>query len=184
MGQTLTVTGTMNGSAIHASEILLDDNQTLTLRSESGQPMWSGGVQNSNGATQGSNNGEHTPEPQAQVDEWITIEGKLESFQRGSMVMKKSDGTLVNFQTGQPRFFEEQNITFQPGDQIIVTGFYENEQVMAGDITQVATGLRVMLRDPNGRPLWAGPGSGQGSNGNGNGNGKGNGGGHGNGNNA
>jgi hypothetical protein len=37
---------------------------------------------------------------------------------------------------------------------------------MAGDITQISTGMRVLLRDPNGRPLWAGPGSG---NGNGNG---------------
>jgi len=39
---------------------------------------------------------------------------------------------------------------------------------MAGEISQLSTGLRVMLRDPNGRPLWAGPGSGNGNSGSGN----------------
>jgi len=47
---------------------------------------------------------------------------------------------------------------------------------MAGDITQVSTGLRVMLRDPNGRPLWAGPGNSGGNGGGSGGNGGGNGG--------
>jgi hypothetical protein len=51
---------------------------------------------------------------------------------------------------------------------------------MAGDITQVSTGLKVLLRDPNGRPLWAGSsnngGGGNGGGGNGGG-GNGNGGG-------
>ena len=118
--------------------------------------------------------GERSPEPQAQVDEWVTIEGTLISFDGGNMTISTPEGELVAFQTGQPRFFADQGVTFNVGDEIVVVGFYENEQFMAGDITQVATGLRVMLRDPNGRPLWAGPG------GNGNSNGKGNGGGNGN----
>ena len=46
---------------------------------------------------------------------------------------------------------------FQVGDEIVVLGYYDGDQFMAGDITQASTGLRVMLRDPNGRPLWAGP---------------------------
>ena len=169
VGQTVTVDGTINDSMIHASQVELANGQILALRSESGQPLWSGGAQNGNGQngqSAGLADGSHTPEPKAQVDEWITIEGTLMSFQGGNMTMSTTNGSIINFQTGQPRFFSEQGVTFQVGDQISVVGFYEGEQFMAGDITQLSTGLRVMLRDPNGRPLWAGPG-----NGNGNGNG-------------
>ncbi|MFN2280876.1 MAG: hypothetical protein ACK2TZ_03365, partial [Anaerolineales bacterium] len=79
---------------------------------------------------------------------------------------RTTGGEIITFQTGQPRFFSSQGITFKVGDEIVVVGYYQDSQFMAGDITQKATGLRVLLRDPNGRPLWAGPG-----NGNGNGNG-------------
>lgn len=169
IGQTLTVKGTIDEGVIHAAQVILVDGQILQLRTEAGQPLWSGGAQNSQGKNAGTNNGEHSPEPQAQVDEWFTFEGTVESILRGNMTIRTSEGELINFNTGQPRFFANQNVTFQAGDEVIITGFYENDQFMAGDITQVATGLRVMLRDPNGRPLWSGPGNGKG-NGRGNGN--------------
>lgn len=164
VNQTATVIGSVNEDMIHASQVLLDNDQTLNLRSDTGQPLWSGGVSNGVGQNGSNRDGDRTPDPQAQVDEWITIEGTLMAFQGGNMTINTPEGEIIPFQTGQPRFFAEQNVSFQVGDEIIVVGFYEGEQFMAGDITQVATGARVMLRDPNGRPLWAGPG------GNGNGN--------------
>ena len=164
VGQSATVNGSINEGMLHASQVTLADGQTLHVRSETGQPLWSGGVTNGNGQNGGDGGGDRIPDPQAQVDEWITIKGTLMSFQGGNMTMDTPEGEIIAFQTGQPRFFAGQNVTFQVGDEIIVVGFYEDEQFMVGDITQVATGLRVMLRDPNGRPLWAGPG------GNGNGN--------------
>jgi hypothetical protein len=171
VGETVTVDGAINEGMIHASTVETADAQVLAVRSESGQPLWSGGTDNSQGQNDqstGSADGDHVPDPQAQVDEWVTIEGTLISFQGGNMTMSTADGSIVSFQTGQPRFFAEQGITFQVGDQISVLGFYEGEQFSAGEITQLSTGLRVMLRDPNGRPLWAGPGSnGNGSSGNG-----------------
>jgi hypothetical protein len=180
-GQQVFVDGSITDGIVHAETVTLADGQELAIRTETGQPMWSGGVSNSRGQNGQSADGDHIPDPQATVDEWITLTGTLVSFQGGSMTMSTSDGELISFQTGQPRFFAEQGVTFQVGDEISVVGFYEGEQFSAGDITQISTGLRVMLRDPNGRPLWAGPGN---SNGNGNGgSGQGNGGngGHGNG---
>ncbi|MFN2212936.1 MAG: hypothetical protein ACK2UM_03730 [Anaerolineales bacterium] len=164
VGQTATVAGSVNQGMIHASQVLLSDGQALNVRSETGQPLWSGGVTNGMGQNGSNGDGDRIPEPQAAVDEWITIEGTLMSFQGGNMTMNTPDGEIITFQTGQPRFFAGQNVSLQVGDEIVVVGFYEGEQFMAGDITQTATGLKVMLRDPNGRPLWAGPG------GNGNGN--------------
>lgn len=129
--------------------------------------MWSGGVDNAQGQGGGLADGSHTPDPQAQVDEWISVEGELIAFQNGSMTISTPDGELLSFKTGQPRFLVEQGVSFQVGDQVIVLGFYaDTGEFMAGEITQVMSGARAMLRDPNGRPLWAGPGNGRG-NGNG-----------------
>jgi hypothetical protein len=171
-GQTAFVEGTINDGMIHATQVALTDGQTLQVRAETGQPLWSGGVDNSRGQNGAQADGDHIPDPQAQVDEWVTLTGTLVSFQGGSMTMTTSTGELVAFQTGQPRFFAEQGVTFSVGDEIVVVGFYQDGQFSAGEITQVGTGSKVMLRDPNGRPLWAGPGN---SNGNGSGNGNGNG---------
>lgn len=170
-GMVVTVNGSINDEGmIHAATVQTQDGQTMTLRAESGQPMWSGGISNGQNGANGNNaqaDGDHIPDPKAQADEWVTYDGTLMSFQGGNMTMATEDGELIAFQTGQPRFFASQNVTFQVGDAIQIVGFYDdNGQFMVGDITQVSTGERVMLRDPNGRPLWAGPGNGQG-NGNG-----------------
>ena len=166
VGQTVTVDGSDNEGMIHATAVLTADGQVLQVRSETGMPLWSGGADNAQGQN-GNSEGDHGGEAQMQVDEWITIEGSLMSFQGGNMTMSTSEGEILSFKTGQPRFFAEQGITFQVGDEIIVVGFYEGAEFQAGDITQVSTGLRVMLRDPNGRPLWAGPGNGGGGGGGG-----------------
>lgn len=164
IGQTVTVDGSVNEGMIHATAVLTTNGQVLQVRSDNGQPLWSGGIDNGQGQ-----NGEANGETQIQVDEWITIEGTLMSFQGGNMTMATVEGDILSFKTGQPRFFADQGLTFSVSDEIIVVGFYQGEEFQAGDITQVSTGLRVMLRDPNGRPLWAGPGNGGGGGG---GNGK------------
>lgn len=165
-GMPVIVDGTINEGMIHAHQVMLVDGQVLQVRNEDGQPLWSGGIDNGQGAN-GNNEDGHSADLN-QIDEWVTIEGTLISFQGGNMAMSTIDGEIISFQSGQPRFFASQDVSFQVGDEIIVVGYYVEEQLMAGDITQVETGLRVMLRDPNGRPLWAGPGG----NGNGNGGGK------------
>ncbi len=159
-GQSVTVDGSINEGMIHATAVLTADGQVLQVRSETGQPLWSGGASNEQGQ-----NGNGSGEPQVQIDEWVRLEGTLVSFQGGNMTMSTADGEIIAFQTGQPRFFAEQGVTFQVGDEIAVVGFYQNDQFTAGDITQVSTGQLVMLRDPNGRPLWAGPGNGNGNGG-------------------
>ena len=173
LGLQVAIIGTENEGMYHASTVMLADGQVLQLRTDLGQPLWSGGVDNGQGQSAGHADGEHVPDPQAQVqaDEWGTITGTLMAFQGGNMTISTSDGALISFQTGQPRFFADQGVTFQVGDEVVVIGYYENGQFMAGDITQTSTGLRVFLRDPNGRPLWAGPGSGNGKGGGGGGKG-------------
>ncbi len=164
-GMLVAVEGTSNEGMIHAAQVHFADGQVLQVRNEYGQPMWSGGVSNDRGQNGEQGDGDHIPEPKAQPDEWVTITGTLMSFQGGSMTLATPEGTLLSFQSGQPRFMANQGVTFQVGEELSILGFYENDQFMAGEITQTATGTRVMLRDPNGRPLWAGPGNGNGNGG-------------------
>ena len=53
-------------------------------------------------------------------------------------------------------------IRIVPGDTVTVLGFDENGNFQAGQITNESTGEILLLRDPNGRPLWAGRGQGGG----------------------
>ncbi len=158
---TVTITGSVLEDMYHAVTVTAPDGQTLVLRTDAGQPMWSGGVSNGNG--QGSQDGEHTPNPQASVDEWVTLTGTLTAITNGQMTIKLANGQEVSFQTGQPRFFQSQGMSFNLGEQLEVVGFYTDGSFSAGDITQLSTGIRVFLRDPNGRPLSAGPGNGAGN---------------------
>ncbi|NJN98084.1 MAG: hypothetical protein HC875_30380 [Anaerolineales bacterium] len=79
---------------------------------------------------------------------------------------------------GPAGYAEQQGITFNPGDAVTVLGFDSpNGPFQAGEITNNTSGATLYLRDPNGRPLWAGQGNGQGNgqrNGQGQGSGQGN----------
>jgi len=170
IGAQVSVEGTENAGMIHAFNVTISEDQELQLRTEEGQPLWSGGVDNSRGQNRGGDtgqvDGERSPEPQVQIDEWVTINGTLMAFQGGNMTVSTAEGDLLSIQTGQPRFFAGQGVSFVVGDEVTLVGYYEGGQFIAGDITQTSTGARVMLRDPNGRPLWAGPGNGNGKGGN------------------
>jgi hypothetical protein len=172
-GMPVMIDGFFGEQGYHAAVVNTADDQHIQLRTAEGQPLWSGGVANENNGQNrnGAQDGEHSPEPQAQVDEWLTYEGVITAMTRGQITMQTLDGQIITFQMGQPRFYEAQGITLEIGDEIRVLGFYQGEQFSAGDVTNLATGQTLMLRDPNGRPLWAGPG-GNGGQGNGNANGQ------------
>jgi hypothetical protein len=190
-GDVVTIDGFAGDMGYHAAVVTTADGQEIVLRTEDGQPLWSGGAANGNGQNRGGGNGGNTnglqdgqnvPQPQAQVDEWVTVEGTITAINRSQVTMELTNGESLTFQMGQPRFAESQQITLQIGDEISVLGFYEGDQFSAGEVTVLATGETIMLRDPNGRPLWAGPGGsgsggqgGSGQNGGGSGNGRGNG---------
>ncbi len=117
------------------------------------------------GAGQGENLGTGLSDPQASVDEWVTVSGVVESIDTSGLTLETSDGTMV-IELGRPQFWEEQNVEIEAGDAVDVLGFYEEESFTAGEITLTATGEQIVLRDTSGRPLWAGgTGSSQGGRG-------------------
>jgi hypothetical protein len=188
-GDSVSIEGFVDEDLYHAGTVTLSSGQQIALRDQYGLPLWSGGAANGRGqgnangggnggngqgngagnGNSGAQDGQRNPQPQAQVDEWVTVEGVISEVAQNSITVQTTDGETLVVQLGRPGFVAEQGVTFQIGDEVIVVGFYEGTQFMAGEITQVETGMRVMLRDPNGRPLWAGPGGGNGKGNGGNG---------------
>ncbi len=158
VGDDVTVQGFFNGEQYHAATVTKANGETLQLRTEEGMPLWAG----NEGATQGVG-----AEPTVSPDAWVTLEGTVTAFQGATLEMLTSEGDVLALNLGQARFVEAQGITFAPGDTVTVLGFWQGETFRVGEVTKLETGERLMLLDPNGRPLWGGPGRGGAGGGNG-----------------
>lgn len=154
VGEVVSVDGFFNGQQYHAATVTRTDGTQMQLRSETGMPLWSGG------ASGGQAHGEagQSGEPQVAPQDWVTLDGMVSAVTGSMLTMQTTEGDLLDLQLGQPRFIDSQGIVFAPGEAITVVGYWQGTSFKAGDITKTATGERLMLLDPNGRPLWGGPG--------------------------
>ncbi len=156
-GAVVTVDGFFNGTDYHARTVTTSDGMILALRNEAGQPMWSGG----NGDGGGTNGGQG--QVQIPADQWVTVEGMVTALTNNGLILQTADAQSLTISFGRTDFWQTQAVTFAVGDTISMLGFWQGQQFSAGQVTKTATGERILLRDPNGRPLWAGPGRGQGN---------------------
>lgn len=153
-GDRVTVSGFFNGDNYHARLVTNAAGASILLRDEFGQPLWSGG--NSSGA-----NGAAAGQAQVPADEWVTIDGTVTTVTTNGLTLQTQAGEMLQVSFGQPGFWQTQAVTFAVGDAISMLGFWQGDQFQAGQVIKLATNERIMLRDPNGRPLWAGPGRGE-----------------------
>lgn len=156
-GAVVTVDGFFNGTDYHARTVTTSDGAILALRNEAGQPLWSGG----NGDGRGANGGQG--QVQIPADQWVTVEGVVTALTNNGLVIQAVDAQTLTISFGRADFWQTQDVAFAVGDAISMLGFWQGNQFSAGQVTKTATGERILLRDPNGRPLWAGPGRGQGN---------------------
>ncbi len=166
----VTVQGFFNGEQYHAMTVSTVKGTVLRVRSETGQPLWSGSANEQNGqGTSGQG------QVQIPADQWITVTGTITVVNINSLTIQSDNNTLITVQLGRQDFTQGQSVVFTIGDIVEVRGFWQSDQFQAGQITDTTTGQRLLLRDPNGRPLWGGPGrsgsSGNGGQGNSSGNG-------------
>lgn len=132
-----------------------------------GQGQGNGQGQGRGGNGQGQGQGtpiEHT---------WVTLQGTVSSFDgQQTLTVETGERGQLELWLGPAGYAAQQSVTFNPGDAVTILGFDSpNGPFQAGEITNDTSGATLYLRDPNGRPLWAGQGQGQGR---GQGNGQGN----------
>ncbi len=92
--------------------------------------------------------GEHPPET------WTTITGAVIAFDHDLLVQTEEGAVVVHL--GPEWHWEAVGFSFDPGDQVAVTGFYEDDGFETASIENLTTGQIATLRDETGRPLWAG----------------------------
>jgi hypothetical protein len=120
------------------------------------------------------------PEAPTSHGEYLTYQGTILAAPAAGveLVIDTADGALT-IGTG-PSYWLESNIILADGDEISVTGYWEDGEFKAASLTRVSDNLTVVLRTETGQPLWSGSmrnttnGQGQ-SRGQGQGNGQGNG---------
>src|SRR5690606_30976864 len=144
-GAVVTVAGFFNGTDYHAQAVTTTNGEVLTLRDEAGSPLWSGG----NGGID-DNGGQGAV--QIAADEWVTIEGTVTALTNNGLILQTTDGAALTVSFGRADCWQQQAVTFALGDTVALLGFWQGEQFSSGQVTKMATGERILLRDPNGRP--------------------------------
>ena len=102
---------------------------------------------------------QNSPSPEAQVDGWVILEGEVNSVDPTLVIITLSNGNTVEI-SGRPWSFAlEHGYALQAGDQVRLTGFYEDaERYEVSAIENMTQGTSIQIRDQDGRPLWAGRG--------------------------
>ena len=102
--------------------------------------------------------GDQTGTGQANVEEWLTLQGIVVSVDADALVVQTVNGEQVTMENRPWWFAQEQGFSAQVGNQVTLIGFYEGDDLEVGQIDDITSGQTVLVRDENGRPLWAGRG--------------------------
>jgi hypothetical protein len=114
-----------------------------------------GGYRGGNAATTGSGTG--TPAAAVAPEEWLTVSGVVVAMEN-DLVVRAADGTEFTFSLGPSWYGESSGVAIQVGDDVRVTGFYEDGELMAGTVENLSSGQALVLRNESGQPLWSGRG--------------------------
>jgi hypothetical protein len=152
----------------------LRDSETIALRDEMGRPAWAGAGRGAQAELRGGYGGQGRAEApsdgtgtgQAEVGEWLTIQGAVVSVDGNTLIVQSATGQEIVVENRAWWFAQEHGFSAEAGDQVALLGFYEDgdpvassgSRFEAGEISNVTTGETVLIREISGRPLWAGRG--------------------------
>jgi len=92
------------------------------------------------------------------VPEWEVLQGAVASVDEDALTVKLPSGEQIVVVGRAWSFAQEQGFGPQVGDQVTLAGFFKGEEFEVGRIENLTAGQIVALRDPDGRPEWAGRG--------------------------
>jgi hypothetical protein len=155
----------------------------IALRDAFGRPAWAGAGRNAQGSNPGGYGNQGSvvnPQPngredapgdgtgtgQAEVEEWLSLQGTVVSVDANALVVQTTSGEQVRVENRAWWFAQEQGFWTQAGHQVTLVGFYEGDdpsrdsgqRFEVGRIEDNTNGQTVLVREENGRPLWAGRG--------------------------
>jgi hypothetical protein len=172
-GERVQVQGYWEGDELKAAQVTrLRDGQAITLRDQLGRPAWSGagrrvleqqastvgGGQGQTGKGLGGDGIEGAGTGQANVDEWLTLDGTVVSMDSYALIVETVDGQEITVQGRPWLFIQESGLVLQVRERVQLIGFDDAGEFEVGQIANLTSGDSVQIRDESGRPLWAGGG--------------------------
>ena len=94
--------------------------------------------------------------PQADPVEALTVEGTVTAL-GDDVTLELNDGSEMDLCMGPVSYRDEVGFDPQVGDELTVTGFYEDDEFKVISVLD-ETGTPLTFRDEYGRPMWAGRG--------------------------
>jgi hypothetical protein len=101
--------------------------------------------------------------PRVDTSKTVTVQGDVVSFQAGfgqgtpALVLREASGNETTFVLGPYRYLQSQGFTAQAGDRAEVFG-YEcpncEQGVAVAQVKNLTRGLTLVLRNPDGTPVW------------------------------
>jgi len=93
------------------------------------------------------------------VTDRLVVEGTvtLGTASGEDIVVQSTEGAEVLVGTG-PQWLQLQGFVLEPGDPVRISGYWEDGEFKAAQITRLSDGASIELRDADGRPAWAGSG--------------------------
>ena len=134
--------GWRNSSAL-AENSALDEREAGKGRGRSGQE---GGY-------------ESPAEPLVEADhaaEWEDRQGLVISLDESMMELILEGEEILVVEGRAWSYAQEIGFVAEIGDEVVVSGFLEDGEFVAGALENLTTGQAVVLREESGRPLWAG----------------------------
>jgi hypothetical protein len=107
----------------------------------------------------GSGSGDALVVGQADVESWadpITV--TVDKVSSDLWIVSNDEGFLHEIEGRSLSFMMDNGFEVVPGDELVLSGFYEGDKFEIGVITNNTTQQTLTLREATGRPLWAGGG--------------------------
>ncbi len=127
-------------------------------QSNQGQDIGSDQLDVNGSGNNGQGQGLNQQREVSEIQERINVTGiVVQAPAAGIDMILETAGGDVLIGTG-PGYLAEQGFVVLNGDSVSVTGFWEDEEFKAVEITLLDNGKSIILRDERGRPMWSGAG--------------------------
>jgi hypothetical protein len=104
-----------------------------------------------------ADNGAGTSEATVAPEDWLTVSGVVVEMEE-ELVVRTAAGEEFTFGLGPSWYRDSSGVTIAAGDEVRVTGFYEDGELKAGTVENLSAGQVLALRNESGQPLWSGRG--------------------------
>jgi hypothetical protein len=138
----------------------IDNSQERNGRDQDNLATAQGGQYGRNGQGNRADSNPTNPDEngigQAEVSEVVELVGIITAVDETTLTIFASNQQSIEVSGRAWEYAQESGFSVQVGDQVEVTGFYEGETLEVISLKNLTANQELVLRDANGRPMWAG----------------------------